>query len=268
MDEDDDPVISHIYSHNSFTSPRNLNVRLLAKTPDGCETLSEPLPITINPRVQARIVADNTVGCAPLDVNFSNFSRGHNTSRWYKRRVGDANFVEFSTNNITTLHTFHNLSGVDEEYEVMYIAYSNTGCRDTATVNITVFADLEASFEADPAYQLLPDRTVTITRPSSNIPDTWDFYWEFGDGFTSTQPNPAPHTYANYGRYEIILTVSGGGCVARHSEIVEIIAIPPVVDFEYDPERGCSPLRVNFTPPLGRKGGKQASAFTASSSPL
>ncbi|MDQ3536742.1 MAG: PKD domain-containing protein [Bacteroidota bacterium] len=73
------------------------------------------------------------------------------------------------------------------------------------------------------------------------------FYWEFGDGTTSTQRDPGTHIYPNYGRYDIILSVTGNNCTARQTETIVIGAITPIVDFEYDPERGCRPLRVNFT---------------------
>jgi PKD repeat protein len=209
---------------------------LLATTPDECVAISN-LPIQVNPRVQANIVADKTSGCSPLEINFNNFSRGQNSDEgsWYKKRVGTETTELISSENITMLHIFNNLSGVDEQYEVIYIARSTAGCTDTASVVITVFADLVPQFEVTPPYQLLPNRTVTIT--NNTAPGNWDFYWEFGDGTTSTQRDPGTHIYPNYGRYDIILSVTGNNCTARQTETIVIGAITPIVDFEYDPER-------------------------------
>jgi PKD repeat protein len=49
---------------------------------------------------------------------------------------------------------------------------------------------------------------VTFTDQSSGAPTTWS--WNFGDGATSTQQNPA-HTYQAAGRYTVSLTVTNAG---------------------------------------------------------
>ncbi len=50
-----------------------------------------------------------------------------------------------------------------------------------------------------------PPLTVNFTDQSTNNPTTWQ--WDFGDGGTSTQPNPA-HTYNTDDSYTVTLTVS------------------------------------------------------------
>ncbi|MDQ3536743.1 MAG: PKD domain-containing protein, partial [Bacteroidota bacterium] len=172
--QSDEEFVVHTYSNTSFSNTRNLTVTLLATTPDECVAISN-LPIQVNPRVQANIVADKTSGCSPLEINFNNFSRGQNSNEgsWYKKRVGTETTELISSENLTMLHIFNNLSGVDEQYEVIYIARSTAGCTDTASVVITVFADLVPQFEVTPPYQLLPNRTVTIT--NNTAPSNWDF---------------------------------------------------------------------------------------------
>ena len=105
---------------------------------------------------------------------------------------------------------------------------------------------INASFTADPAIQSLPGSAVTIT--NTTLPGPWQYLWDFGDESTSTVSDPTlSHTYVTYGTYVISLKVTNGVCVETQTQTVIIEAIPPVVDFAYDPASGCIPLTVKFT---------------------
>jgi gliding motility-associated-like protein len=105
---------------------------------------------------------------------------------------------------------------------------------------------INASFTANPVLQSFPGSTVTITNTTS--PGPWQYSWDFGDGNTSTVSDPSlSHTYAIYGTYVISLKVTNNVCVETQSQAITIEAIPPIVDFAYDPPSGCSPLKVKFT---------------------
>lgn len=105
---------------------------------------------------------------------------------------------------------------------------------------------INASFTATPATQQLPSSTVFITNTTN--PGPWSFLWDFGDGFTSTDPSPTlQHTYATYGTYAITLTVVNNVCTETATQPITIQAIPAIIDFSGDPLQGCAPLTVNFT---------------------
>jgi gliding motility-associated-like protein len=104
---------------------------------------------------------------------------------------------------------------------------------------------INAGFTVTPAIQTLPNATVTISNTTN--PGPWTYLWDFGDGTTSTNPSPGSHIYSTYGVYVISLTVDNKECVERFSETVTILAIPPVVDFSFNPPSGCVPLTVDFT---------------------
>lgn len=248
IDTDEEPTMSHVYFNSSNTLVRTRKVTLFAISPEGCQSFMEHW-IDINPRVDARIEADKISGCAPLEVNFTNHTRGNSgTDIWEYRREGTLSWEDITTaDKFAAMHTFPNVTGVDENYEIRYIGFNTMGCSDTALTTITVFADLTPVFTIDPASHTLtlPNRTFTIV--NETVAGNWDFYWDFGDGTTSTLRDPGSHTYATYGAYDITLTVTGNNCTERHTETVYIEAITPIVDFEYDPGVGCRPLRVNFT---------------------
>jgi gliding motility-associated-like protein len=104
--------------------------------------------------------------------------------------------------------------------------------------------NINTSFLVTPASQSLPNSTVTITNTTNAGP--WKYLWDFGDKQTSTDPTITTHTYDTYGVYVITLTVSSKYCIENYTQTIEILAIPPVVDFSYDPASGCAPLRVKF----------------------
>jgi PKD repeat protein len=61
--------------------------------------------------------------------------------------------------------------------------------------------------------------TVLLSDQSIGSPTSW--FWDFGDGNTSTLQNPS-HTYANAGTYMISLTISGANCQSWDSAVVVV----------------------------------------------
>ncbi len=105
-----------------------------------------------------------------------------------------------------------------------------------------------ANFTADITSGTAP-LTVNFVDQSTNTATTWQ--WNFGDGGTSTQPNPA-HTYNTGGSYTVTLTVSNVYGFDTKIETSFIIVntsggSTPVADFSADVTIGIAPLTVNFS---------------------
>lgn len=62
-----------------------------------------------------------------------------------------------------------------------------------------------ADFSSD-STNISPGSTVQFADESTGEPESW--YWDFGDGETSTEQNPS-HVYENVGNYDVSLTVEG-----------------------------------------------------------
>ena len=85
-------------------------------------------------------------------------------------------------------------------------------------LTVVLLASLSACVENDPTYNVYPSDDVAFTYCVTNVGSTIQFTntsalsgactWEFGDGETSTEPNPT-HTYNLPGQYEVKLTVGG-----------------------------------------------------------
>lgn len=73
-----------------------------------------------------------------------------------------------------------------------------------------------------------------------------EFYWEFGDGGTSTEANPS-HTFDVDGVYTVKLFASNGNCTS-YQEFIDYIEIisPPVADFHFSQSDFCKPATVQF----------------------
>ncbi|WP_375577587.1 PKD domain-containing protein [Marivirga tractuosa] len=115
----------------------------------------------------------------------------------------------------------------------------------SGSVQKIVYPNLEASFEVDPQDMVLPESTINITNNTTNKGE-WNYFWEFGDGTTSEEADPAPHDYGTFGEFTVRLTATNGQCTDTYQTIVTIGAIPPIIDFDADPKEGCLPLVVQF----------------------
>jgi gliding motility-associated-like protein len=220
--------ISHMYINSSTTSAKTYIVTVTGVNPNtGCE-VSTDLSIRVNPDINVRIESDIDEGCAPLFVSFINNSSGAS--------VLTTPYASFE---------FPNQTDDAITYEVIYIAENRFGCEETDTLEVLVWPELAPDFTLDPERQILPESTVNIVNNTNAGP--WEYYWDFGDGNASTDPDLTEHTYDSYGVYAVSLEVTYGPCTERHSETTVVEPITPIVDFTADVLEGCRPLTVNFT---------------------
>ena len=105
-----------------------------------------------------------------------------------------------------------------------------------------------ASFTASAATGIAPLSVVfsDTSTPGTAPIGTW--LWEFGDGSTSTQRNPA-HVYSAAGTYTVCLrvTTSVGSDTATTTVTVMPPLVRPVASYTASPTSGSAPLTVSFT---------------------
>ncbi len=121
--------------------------------------------------------------------------------------------------------------------------YANVGsCADTVVKTISI--------ENSPTVDFIADDTLACQAPltvqfNSSTSGGQTYSWDFGDGNTSSSPNPT-HTYTSLGNYTVTLTVANStGCSTTvvkpaYIEIAEPIITPITAS-------GCAPLTVNFS---------------------
>lgn len=122
------------------------------------------------------------------------------------------------------------------EYQVMLVGSDDGSCNqnDTAYANITIIAPavLDARFEAVPNSDCNGYSAEFFNLSTGSTV----FFWEFGDGTTSTQTNPV-HPYSAPGTYTVVLAVLDPLCPDT-ARISAPVVIEPA-SLEYTPN---SPL--------------------------
>lgn len=171
---------------------------------------------------------DPLSGCAPLTVNFTNYSD-----------IGALVVWDFGDGNTSTEE---NVTHIFEESGIYSVSLAvDNGCsKDTSRVDIDVLESPEISF----AYPELgcQQTRVAFTNTSTGA---FGYTWNFGDGNTSNNVN-ARHNYDAPGNYTVVLTGENAtGCVSSYSGEISIRPRPEA-DFDAGSNQFCIGSRVTF----------------------
>lgn len=133
-------------------------------------------------------------------------------------------------NNISTLQNPQHTYNQPGSYTITLQTWSAAGCGTTTTQTLTIQAP-QSGFACSPGCA---GNTTQFTDQSvaNGIPIT-QWYWEFGDGSTSTMPSPV-HIYSSGGNYQASLLVTNAiGCQSMLNQLIAIQP-PPLADFSFD----------------------------------
>ncbi|MDK2912904.1 MAG: hypothetical protein PWR29_1861, partial [Methanolobus sp.] len=216
-----------------YTSVGTYTVTLNATNAGGSNTSMQTDYITTAEMPVANFTSDVTTGAVPLVVNFIDQSENSPTSWFWDFGDGTNSTERNATHTYTSAGTF-----------IVNLTATNVGGSNISTQTIIADVVPVASFTANATSGALP-LAVGFTDQSINA-TAW--YWEFGDGVTSTVQNPV-HTYAAVGSYTVNLTainsVSGNDSLTRTAYIT--VAIAPVANFTASATSGTAPFTVSFT---------------------
>ncbi len=140
--------------------------------------------------------------CSYDSINFNDLSNTNgDTIAQYNWAFGDGTFS-------TDTNPSH-IYAVSNNYEVILVIQSNSGCSDTINKFVDVYPVPTAGFNYY-TDEYIAGNNIEFTDLSS---DAENWQWAFGDGITSTIQNPQ-HIYNTEGIYTIIQAVSNSyGCV-------------------------------------------------------
>ena len=232
-------------SQQSFTAPPFTHnyadtglfiVRLTVRDVLGCsDTFSLPGNIHIT-RPVAKFSAASTLVCPGASVQFADSSSGYNLN--YTWWFGDGN-------SSTLKNPTHIYSGVDSSYTVKLVIRDTVGCSDSLTlVNYIVIRTPKPAFDIKDTTSICPPLETRFTFLGQ---DYESFYWDFGDGSTSTLTNPT-HFYNAYGSYTPKLYLVGyGGCIDSAASQVNVYNPALYTSLIYGPVTACNSLLVDFT---------------------
>ena len=206
------------HTYNSFG---NFTVQLVVTGANGCtDTLRKSNFIKITAAVVTlKNLADS--GCAPFTKKFTSATNSLDPVASYLWDFGDGNI----STDVSPVHTF-NAAGT---YPITVIITTLSGCSDTAVMarGIIVNNKPVAKFSAAP-LETCAKTIVNFKDESSGDPIRW--FWDFGDGSTSTAQNPG-HIFNDTGYFDVELIVWNTGCsdTIKYKDYVHINA--PIARF-------------------------------------
>ena len=206
---------------HAYTSAGTYTVTLTAANPAGSNTTTRTGYITVSTPVipQASFTASQTAGAAPLTVRFNDTSLYQPTSWLWDFGDGNTSTEQNPSHTYSYAGTF-----------TVSLNATNSGGSDTVTrteyISVSDPAAPTASFAASGRVGIAP-LTIRFTDTSKDYPTSW--LWDFGDGTTSTEQNPA-HTYTATGKYTVNLTATNadGSSSITQADYIVVIGTGPV----------------------------------------
>jgi gliding motility-associated-like protein len=234
---------------NATQSIKDFQITLLTSLTSGCFGDSTRT-IRISPVPISQFTIDTLqFDCSVMRIRLSAVQKGLSSYHWQITENGIPT-VDATSAADQIEHVFNRPSSASPDIAVQFFLDTRNfaNCASLVTnqsINVPKRDDINASFTATPISQSLPASTVSINNTTN--PGPWIYQWDFGDGSTSADPSVTSHSYATFGVFTIRLTVTNNVCIETQAQQIEILAIPPLVDFSYDPASGCVPLKVQFT---------------------
>jgi gliding motility-associated-like protein len=219
---------SHTYSNaGTYT----VTLITIGSNPQCADTMQ--IQVIVHPLPTATFNAASV--CVGSTTQFTDQSTisGGNIQTW-NWNFGDPNS---GPNNISTLQNPSHLFSSSGTFTVILTVTSDQGCQNSTTFQLVVNPLPVALLTADDTAGCVThcmNFTDLSTVPTPGVITGW--FWDFGDGNTSTVQNPS-HCYTVVGSYTVTLTVTtNAGCTATYVNPNYIDVYPiPTAEFTADP---------------------------------
>ena len=201
----------------------------------GSDTITKIISVDPSSSSQVTLSADS--GCSPLIVTGSAINTGSGvTSRWYQ----NGGFFPFGFNTNMPIRTFTNNSNSVNTESIRFTSSNSCGNYDT-TINITVLPSVVARLN-NTATNIC--NGTSLTHQSNSYGDSLSYFWDFGNGTTSTLPGPHTINYATQTVDTLTLIVTGT-CGADTIQKIITVSSTTSANVSWSTTEGCSPLIVS-----------------------
>ncbi len=189
----------------NYNSPGRYNVTLVVSDGTRTDSITKIQYIKVFNEPVSDYSFSPDSGCAPLSVNFSNnVSLGDTAIQSYIWDFGDGSPPE---NGANPTHTYLNSGSYPTSLQVI----DRNGCSDVKSkTNVTVLSTLKAEFITQ-ASPVSCNNTHQVSFVNTSQGTILSYFWDFGDGQTSTLANPT-HTYNGFGQYDVTLIANSIDC--------------------------------------------------------
>lgn len=219
---------------HTYTANGDYSVTLAVTDANGCTaTYTYPQLIHVGGPGAPNFNATPRIQCVHQPVNFNNLTTGVDSTTTYLWDFGDSQ----TSTDASPTHEYSDIGN----FSVTLTVISN-GCSTIVVKNNyiqIVVPKAIFSFQFD-----CNSPTAVQFNDSSQGAQTW--FWDFGDGTTSTQQNPL-HNFPSQNAYDILLIVTNSttGCVDSLTKTLPIGT--PAADFGSDTTIGCIPKKIFFS---------------------
>jgi gliding motility-associated-like protein len=221
---------------HTYLTANTYNVELTV-TNGVCSNTSLSVITIINPPTSSFTFTNNNQ-CAGTVIDFTNTSTKTNGTTTYTWDFGDL--------NTSTLENPSHAYAAAGTYTVTLTVANTATCKTISLPTvITVTSSPVAAFTFTNNNQCA-GTVIAFTNTSVGTTGSSTYDWNFGDGGTSTLPNPT-HTYAAGGSYSVMLTVKNGTSCINVSPVTTItVKATPVATFTFN-SSSCTSTSVSFT---------------------
>ncbi|MBL7910193.1 MAG: PKD domain-containing protein [Bacteroidia bacterium] len=219
-----------LYATNNFTPSCSDSVSFFVNVTS--------LPCGLNPNFTFTQGSNGT-------VNFNSTSTGTVAGSVYSWQFGD--FTSGSGN--PTSHTY----GLNGTYIATLTVINNSiTCFSSVTKTIVVnsISVTPCNLVANYSHTVGAGGNVNFANTSTGTNANTTYYWNFGDGFTSTSQSPT-HTYNSAGAYSVLLFVNNQTtptCIDTIVQSINVTGIPCVANSNFSLAPSTTTLVWNATP--------------------
>lgn len=228
---DGSPITTANSPSHTYTSGGTFQVKLIARNPNVCRVIdSTTLTVTIDTNtIDADFSVSIVDSCGPYTATFANNSKFGNTPNtavftWY---FGDGTTF---TGTTPPTHTYP----ANGTYTIKLVMDDPNACNapDSITKTITFAGSLVDADWEFPNIRCAQD-TALFSNRSTNATS---FFWDFGDGDTSTATSPI-HSYDSAGSYTVKFYAYNPTSCNKVDSMQGTITIKdnPIADFVYAP---------------------------------
>ena len=216
-----------------YDAPGVYNIQLIVTAENGCsDTLLNVDYVTVlGPATQFQ-VSDNQL-CIGETVQFTDLSMGAVEWEW--------NFGQGTISNQQNPTFSFEEAG---DYVITLFSQDTLGCSAFYTIPlpVTVFPFPRAEFTVSNNASCAP----LITTATNNSSGAVSYFWDLGNGQTSTETNPTV-SYTQAGEYNIqLIATNEGGCTDTALFNGLEAHLIPIAGFTLTETEGCTPLNVTF----------------------
>lgn len=215
--------------------------RLIAISPYYCRDTSSHT-VTVMPYIEANFVFDTVFACTPHDIVISDQSFGADFYSW-----DFGNGITSTSPGPVIPVTYINNTDSVVTYTVKLRVENDEGCYDEISREVAVFPEISADFT--------PDRTEGCSPFEvgfqNNSAGAATFFWDFGDGGTSSVPDPVHLYERNLMDHDTTYVVT---LIATSSELctdtaIAYITVHPYIEalFAVNDIIGCHPFDITVT---------------------